>query len=613
MFSGLLKIKLATASGAVPLGENYVYVKTDGFESVNNHDFAPTYNVSGVNYNYRLLTDSSGITDAIKIESPDPALSKDRLSNAVPYAISDIYVNVPNYFPVIVNKIQTYAGETSVLTINLVPVSSDFPNTVNGNIVYNVTPNALLTKTEKQYESSPESASPDVLKTVKIPETISVHLGAPNENAENVYVSFTDYIKNVASSEIYPTWPDETLKANILAIISLTLNRIYTEWYPSQGYDFDITASTQYDHSFVYGRNIFENISMLVDELFNSYIVRTGSANPLFASYCDGLRTICPGLQQWGSEALGNEGFSAESILKRYYGDDIQIKMTDEIASDTRSYPGEPLKFGDMSLDVETIRRQLYIISFNYPVIPRINPLLSLYDSAAETAVRIFQEIFGLDVTGVVDLATWYKISYVYSSVSKLSELYGDGDPGGIPVNPPDTTIKRGDRGNTIRLLQYMLTYISLFYPSVMPLETDGFFGQFTEEAVKEFQGTFSLEITGVVTPDDWDVIYSVYNSILETVTPDLNDQNYPGSPLSVGDSGDNVSLMQIYLGKISAVYPEIPDIDADGIFGLRTKEAVEAFQRRFNLKVTGTIDLLTWEEIVEIYNFLTRTTEETE
>ncbi len=608
MFKGLLRIKLTTGSGAVPLGEKYVYVKTDGFENADKHDFAPTYPVNNVNYNYRLLTDASGITDTISIEAPDPAISRDSTSNAVPYSISDIYVNVPNYFPVIVNKIQTYADEASVLTINLVPISSDYPSTVNGNIIYTVTPNTILTATNKQYGSSGEIAETDVLQTVKIPETISVHLGAPDEYAENVYVSFTDYIKNVASSEIYPTWPEETLKANILAIISLTLNRIYTEWYPSQGYDFDITSSTRYDHSFVYGRNIFDNISMLVDELFNTYIVRTGSANPLFASYCDGRRTNCPGLQQWGSEALGNEGLSAEAILKRYYGDDIQIKTTDEIASETKSYPGEPLTFGTISPDVETIRRQLYIISFNYPVIPRINPLLSIYDSAAQTAVRIFQEIFGLEVTGVVDLATWYKISYVYSSVAKLAELYGDGDPGGIPVNPPDTTIKLGDRGNTIRLLQFMLTYLSLFYTSIMPLDTDGYFGPITEEAVKEFQETFSLDVTGVMTPEDWDVLYSVYNSIVETVTPDLNDQNYPGSPLSVGDSGDNVSLMQIYLNKISDVYSEIPRIEADGIFGPLTKNAVEAFQRRFNLRATGIIDLITWEEIVEIYNFITNT-----
>ncbi|MBQ8759021.1 MAG: peptidoglycan-binding protein [Clostridia bacterium] len=456
-----------------------------------------------------------------------------------------------------------------------------------------------------EYDSEPEAA-PQIADRVAIPEFITVHLGAPSQNAENVRVPFQDYIKNVASSEIYPTWNEEALRANIIAIVSLTLNRIFTEWYPSRGYDFDITASTQFDQSFVKGRNYFDNISSIVDDLFDTYITRQDVISPLFAAYCDGRRTSCNGMSQWGSENLAREGASALNILRNYYGNNIELQTATEIAN-TASYPGYPLSLGSEGFEVEEIRRQLYRIADNYPLIPKINPALRVFDSALDSAVRTFQEIFGLTVDGIVGKATWYRISYVYASVTKLAELAGEGETGGLPEEVPTETVSAGDSGSSVARLQFLLGYIGLFYPEIQSPALDGIFGSGTEQAVREFQQYFGLPVTGIVTAADWQKLYDVYNELLETITPTLGEQSYPGRPLTVGSRGENVRLMQSYLNTISDVYNTIPKIDADGIYGNATAEAVRAFQRRFYLDITGTIDAPTWGQIVEVYNFITR------
>lgn len=608
MFQGYLKVVLQLAEGAAPVAGESVYIKTAGFTLRSDKTFQSDFAVNQDRYNYRLLTDSSGSTQPVSVEAPDPAISLNQYDPAMPYSVTDIFVNVPGYYPVRILHAQIFANELSVVPILLTPLSRGYVNTQNGVIVYEIPPNEILTATPREHDYPAGTPASNLVATsVVIPEYIAVHLGRPDAYAENIYVSFPDYVKNVASSEIFPTWQEETLRANILAIISLTLNRIFTEWYPSQGYDFDITNSTQFDQSFVPGRNIFENISRIVDEIFNIYVVRIGYINPLFTSYCDGRRTTCSGMSQWGSESLGAQGYSALNILKYYYGEDIQLAATDEISDFTRSYPGYPLSLDSQGPEVEWIRRQLYRISFNYPLIPRINPLYSTFDSALDSAVRTFQEVFGLAVDGIVGKATWYRISYVYSSVIKLAELTTGGEVGTLPPNPPTVTLRRGDTRSEVAKLQFMLGYISLFYNSITTPAIDGIFGQKTEQAVQEFQQAFGLAVTGVVTADDWQKIYDVYNSILRSVTPTLGEQSYPGEPLRRGTQSDNVRLMQEYLNRIADDYPEIPHVDADGIFGANTENAVRAFQRRFYLTVNGTIDAPTWEQIVSVYNFLTK------
>ena len=606
MSQGYLKIILRTANQALPIQNENVYVKIQK-PSLEQGSQTSGNAVDQTYYDYRLITNSSGETTAIVVETPDKSISLNEYSDELPYALASVYTDVAGYYPVRITGIQIFPGEISDLPIELTPISMDYNAVQRGIIQYDIPPSVLLTTTEKLQDTNQVPVEPFVQSSVVIPESISVHLGTPSSNARNVYVPFVDYIKNVASSEIYPTWNEEALRANILAIISLTLNRIYTEWYPSQGYDFDITSSTAYDQSFVPGRNIFENISKIVDEIFNNYIVREGFENPLFASYCDGIQVNCAGLKQWGTETLAQQGNTAINILKNYYGDDILIETAEQIDGNISSYPGYPLMLGSQGPEVEFIRRQLFRISENYPLIPRINPLLTTFDSSLDTAVRTFQEIFGLTVDGIVGKATWYRISYIYSSVLKLAELSGAGEAGDIPENPPEVELGVGDTGNDVALLQIMLGYIGLFYDSISSPALDGAFGSNTERAVREFQQYFGLDVTGRVTASDWEKLYEVYNNVLVAVTPDAGAQSYPGNPLSIGSRGENVRLMQEYLNAI--LYDNQPQqgLTVDGIYGQATANAVRAFQSRYYLPQTGVIDDSTWFQIVEAYNFITR------
>ena len=263
--------------------------------------------------------------------------------------------------------------------------------------------------------------------TPYIPSSITVHLGPPGANAENVTVSFRDYIKNVASSEIYPTWDDAALRANILAQISFALNKIYLEYYPSRGYDFDITNSTAYDQKYIQGRDIFENISLLVDELFQSYIRRTGTIEPLSTSFCNGTTVTCDGMSQWGSQELARQGYSYLDILKYYYGDDIEIVTNAPVRELSPSYPGTPLRLGSSGEAVLAVQGALNRISRNYPAIPKIYPVDGLFGPGTEDAVKVFQRIFNLNPDGVVGSATWYQLVSIYVAVTRLAELRSEG------------------------------------------------------------------------------------------------------------------------------------------------------------------------------------------
>ncbi len=607
MYQGYLKVILQIADGAFPISGESVYIKTDGFTLNENGTFSSNTPVDDTNYNYRLITDSSGATQPVSIPTPDISVSLNEFDQSVPYSVADVYSEVPGYFPVRIRGVQIFPERISTLPVNLTPIDKNYTEQTLGVIDYTIPQNALMSdNTRDEQLDEGYSAQPEIAKRVAIPEFITVHLGAPAENAENVRVPFPDYIKNVASSEIFPTWNEEALRANIIAIVSLTLNRIYTEWYPSRGYDFDITNSTRFDQSFVKGRNYFDNISRITDELFDTYISRPDVISPLFASYCDGRRVNCDGLLQWGSENLANNGYSALNILKYYYGNNIELNTATDVEN-TASYPGYPLSLGSEGFEVEEIRRQLYRIADNYPLIPKINPVLRIFDSALDSAVRTFQEIFGLTVDGIVGKATWYKISYVYASVTRLAELSGEGETGGIPEEIPNESLQNGDSGRTVALLQFILGYVGLFYPEISSPSLDGIYGAGTEQAVRDFQTYFGLPVTGRISAADWQRLYEVYENVLERVTPSLGEQSYPGNPLSNGSSGENVLLIQNYLNTISDVYTTIPKIDADGIYGSATANAVREFQRRFYLDVTGRVDAVTWGQIIEVYNFITR------
>ena len=358
-----------------------------------------------------------------------------------------------------------------------------------------------------------------------IPQRITVHLGPPNSDAENVTVSFVDYVKNVASSEIYPTWDESALRANILAITSFALNRVYTEWYRSRGYDFDITNSTAYDQYFVNGRSIFENISRLVDELFNDYLRRPGFVEPLAAKFCNGTTVTCEGLSQWGSENLAQQGLNSQEILRSYYGN-VETVVNAPISGITSSYPGTPLRRGTSGPSVVTIQTELNRISQNYPAIPKISSVDGIFGAQTEAAVRKFQEIFNLSPDGIVGPATWYALVRIYVAVTSLAELRSEGQRFYANSWALTDPIEEGDRGVKVEHLQYMLSVLAAYIPEIPRIQIDGIFGPATRNAVIAAQRRFGLPQTGIVNPATWDEIYDQFSGIETTSFRDP--ENFP-------------------------------------------------------------------------------------
>ena len=360
--------------------------------------------------------------------------------------------------------------------------------------------------------------SPIAHATPYVPQSITVHMGPPDSDAENVTVSFPDYVKNVASSEIYPTWAPAAIRANILAIISFALNRVFTEFYPSQGYPFQITATTALDQKFIKNRNIFENISRAVDETFNSYIRRAGFIEPLAAKFCNGTTTKCEGLSQWGSQELAEQGLNSVEILKRFYGDDIELVVGAPVQGVRVSYPGFPLRLGMVGPNVYSLQYMLNRIARSYPAIPTIS-LNGNYDEDMEEAVRIFQGIFGLVPDGVAGNATWYKAVFLYAGLNKLSELASLGQPPVGPIPPPEQIPPReGDEGEGVRVIQHMLSVVSEFYSNVPGVAVDGDFGPDTTRAVQAVQRMAGLAQDGVVGDDTWEALYRAYAGITDAM-----------------------------------------------------------------------------------------------
>lgn len=349
-----------------------------------------------------------------------------------------------------------------------------------------------------------------------VPERITVHLGPPASNAANVTVSFSDYVKNVASSEIYPTWDESALRANILAIVSFALNRIYTEFYRSRGYDFDITNSTAYDQFFVNGRSFFENISRLVDELFNDYLRRPGFVEPLAAKFCNGTTVTCEGLSQWGSQNLARQGYTSDQILRSYYGN-VETVLNAPVQGIVSSYPGTPLRIGSTGPTVVTLQVALNRIAQNYPYIPKIPENDGIFGSRTEASVRAFQQVFDLSPDGIVGPATWYAIVRLYTAVTQLSELRSQGQQFyAINWSPPDA-LQQGSTGDKVRQLQYMLSILAEYISSIPSVNIDGIYGPATRAAVLAAQRRFRLPETGTVDVTTWDEIYDQFSGIENT------------------------------------------------------------------------------------------------
>lgn len=437
-----------------------------------------------------------------------------------------------------------------------------------------------------------------------VPNNITVHLGKPDEAVRNITIPFTDYISNVASSELYPTWPRNALEANIYAIISFTMNRIYNEWYRSKGYSFDITSSSSYDQAFKENRSTYENINNIVDEIFNNYVVKNGQIQPYFTRYCDGRKTTCNGLSQWGSVSLANQGKKVIDILKYYYGNDISIKYNASVGDDTEGYPGYEVGYGSAGNPVLAIQRDLKRIRENYPVIPVINDTYGIYNEETRKAVEKFQSIFNLPVTGVVDKATWYKIKYVYTSVKKLSDLYSEGLSEREATFLYEDELNYGDTGIEVEYIHYFLDAIAFLDTDIPRLAINSIYNDNSMTMVKAFQQKYGLPVTGVFTYKDWKVMKDVYNRILSTYNSNYQnyiDELYPDYFLVKGTTGNDVLRFQRFLLLICRYDKSIPGVRVNGIFDDLTEKSVMKLQKDYGFEVNGIVGPLLWRKVVEL------------
>lgn len=465
---------------------------------------------------YELTTDESGNTQTVPLETLDKSFSLNRNFYGLPFYSYQVLAQAPGFNDLSVAGIPVYDGETARLPLELEPMQQMQRRSETTKIF--VGKPAVAMQEPRQQEGTAETPDSRVLRQVAIPNPITVHLGAPGSSAPNVQLSFPDYVKNVASSEIYPTWPAAALTANIYAIITFALNRIYTEWYRGKGFPYDITNSTAYDQYYVQGRPIYESISSIVDNIFNEYVRRQGQEAPYFTSFCSGSTVTCQGMSQWGTVTLANQGRTPLEILRTYYPQDIEIAETNIITGVLASYPGTALREGSTGLDVQTIQTYLNRIRRNYPTIPVINDDSGTFGPGTKAAVTRFQSIFGLSPDGIVGKSTWYKISDIYTAVTRLADLNSEGSSLGIGTVPPNSILRQGSRGQDVITLQYLLDVIAQYYPTVPAPAQDGIFGSGTRQAVTAFQQAMQIAPDGIVGPLTWRKLYSVYQGIQQNV-----------------------------------------------------------------------------------------------
>lgn len=529
MAIGYLLIQARTAHDAVPLGGVQVKILGEQGEIL-----------------YDLVTDENGETRKVPLETLDKSFSQNQYYTGVPYRSYDVQAQKVGFDRIYVAQIPIYEGETAVLPLMLVPMEQR--QTRPGQARIFVGKPAVAMREPRSQEGG--EADPRIMRQVVIPNPITVHLGAPGSYASNVQVSFPDYVKNVASSEIYPTWPEASLRANIYAIITFALNRVFTEWYRSRGYDYDITNSTAYDQHYVYGRPIYDSISRVTDDIFNEYVRRQGQNAPYFTSFCNGSSVSCQGMSQWGTVTLAENGYTPLQILRNYYPSDVEIAETQAIANVPSSYPGTALRVGSTGLDVQTIQTYLNRIRRNYPAIPVITDREGTFGESTKAAVTKFQSIFGLAADGIVGKATWYKISSLYTSVARLAELDSEGISLGIGTVPPSAVLRQGARGQDVITLQYLLDVISEYYPTVPAPAQDGIFGGGTQQAVTAFQRAVGLTPDGIVGPATWKKLYEVYLGIGNNVPGQGGPDAGPGSGSGGGQQPGAGSGVREYVVK---------------------------------------------------------------
>ena len=437
-----------------------------------------------------------------------------------------------------------------------------------------------------------------------IPNTITVHLGPPDKPAENVTVPFVDYVKNVVSSEIYPTWDYDAIVANTLAITSFALNRVYTEFYPSRGKNFDITSSTAIDQKYIKGRNIFNNISKIVDNFYYVYVRRKGNIEPLATKFCNGTTVTCNGLSQWGSEYMARGGSNYMDILYSYYGRNIELVTNAPITDIKYSYSGA-LKVGESGLAVKNAQVMLNRVSNAYPTIPKID-VDRKFGLRTEKAVKKFQEIFNLQIDGIIGKATWYELVRLYVGLNRLNELNSLGQKYyDVSLSYPEA-LKFGDNGKDVKVIQYYINVIAENYDYLMPIVIDGIYGNDTVNAVKTFQRVNGMQVDGIVGKATWNRMYNAVSGAvnmerevdyrIETELP------YPGKVITVGDRGENVVYIQQRLNEVAKIFNTAFRVAETGFYGEDTKQSVLRFQQSYGIEQTGSVGKITWNELNQEY-----------
>ena len=582
MATGILRIQAFAARQSAPVEGVTVNIVGDGFTAAR-------------------MTDAEGNAADVTLTAPDCALSlEEDNTTRLPYAVCSLTASKAGYRTVRIQGIQVFAGQVTLAQPEMIPETEEGRDVEDPPIV--IPPHPLFAGGGGSGRAPADPCAPRVLDRVIIPKNITVHLGKPAASARNVTVSFRRYIANVASSEVYPTWPESALRANIHCQISLALNRIYTEWYPSRGYSFNITNSTSYDQYYVHGRTVFDVMVRLTDDIFNTYLRKTGTVNPYYSEYCDGKSVTCPGLKQWGTVTLAKQGKTPLQILKYYYGSNIEIVRTNNIQATPQSYPGSPLRQGDSGTAVFTLQRQLNRIAKDYPFFGKLT-VDGVFGPRMVSTVKTFQRQFNLTADGVVGRQTWYKISYIYVSVKDLAELTSEGETSSGTLSDGSwggTALRTGSTGSAVEQVQFWLNTLAQYESALPSLAVDGRYGAATASAVRAFQRRYGLTVDGVVGRETWNAIYNEFRSIQsDNGTPNA----YPGTALREGASGQNVRLVQFWLKIAHTVYSRLNDLTVDGRFGAATTAAVKRFQTYFGLTSDGVVGRTTWNKLYEVYN----------
>lgn len=590
MGRGNLLLQVVAAAGAV-LIENAAITLSDENDNVL----------------HELTTDNTGHAPEISLAAPDKSLTEDPYTTQRRYATYNAKVRAEGYRTITYRGIMIFDQSTSIQVIEMHPMVQ---RGVVGDEIVEIGEHAL------DYPVMPEPQEPQItpriLPEVVIPNFITVHLGRPENPAANVRVPFLDYIKNVASHEIFDTWPEQTIVANVYCIVSLTLNRIFTEFYRKRGRNFDITNHTSIDQKYVHHGTIGSRISAVVDRIFNNYLAVVGHKEPFLALYNDGVVANIPGrLSQWGSFFDARDrGMNAWQIIRRYFSQNLELRQCDVFSGPLESWPGANLAMGSRGEHVRTMQRYLNRILGRYTNVI-INPVDGIFGQSTRNSVILFQQIYNLPQTGIIDRATWYQIGRLYAIEKALWEMNSEGIRIGIGTTPPTTIIREGSTGALVTELQFLLDFIGMYYNEIPFVAETSRFDRLTTTAVREFQRLFGLTTDGVVGPLTWRRLYEVFWGIVENAPvpppapPPTNPPGmpiYPGYVLRLGARGENVRLVQRAINRLSTAIPGLWRIPEDGVFGETTRDAIFTFQRIFGLSIDGSVGPITWDRLMREY-----------